>query len=340
MTVHITNLYGMDQRSVAQIAQNMVAKIGCHNLDFNELGIYMYNTYDEPINETNARLDGIMASVSNGDTVIFQSPTWNTIKWDNHFIDHFKLYSGIKIIIFIEDIPPLMFNTNRYLLPQYIDLYNKADLLIIPSIKMMQFLKDNGLQSKNIVIQHMWDHVAVIDENIQLKNTHTISFTGNPDKFKFVKNWKYADVALHVFGKSKDENNNPKVFYMGWQDDSILLNNLRKTGGFGLVWSEDPYWSEYMTMNASYKLSTYLAAGMPVIINSQTPSKEIIVKKHLGIVADSLDEAVEKVKNISNNEYQELIANVNEFGKLIRKGYFTKRALIEAVFKTKFEILN
>lgn len=337
MTVHITNLYGMDPHSVAQIAQNMVSKIGCQNLHFNELGIYMYNIYNEPINETNSRLDGIIASVANGDTVIFQSPTWNTIKWDNHFIDHFKLYSGIKVIIFIEDVPPLMFDTNRYLLPQFINFYNKADLLIVPSLQMLKFLRENGLKDKDYVVQRMWDHLATIDYSIAPINSHVINFTGNPDKFSFVKNWDYDDVKLQLFGKDNSENNNPKVKYMGWQNDPILLNNLRKEGGFGLVWSEDPYWLEYMKLNTSYKLSTYLAAGIPIIANSQTPSKDIIVRKHLGIIADSLDEAVEKVKNISDEDYQQMIQSINYFGRLIREGYFTKRALIESVFKVRFD---
>lgn len=337
MTVHITNLYGMDPHSIAQIAQNMVSKIGCQNLNFNELGIYSYNTAVEPINETDARLDGIIASISNGDTVIFQSPTWNTIKWDNHFIDHLRLYSGIKIIIFIEDVVPLMFSNNRYLLPKFIDLYNKADLLIVPSIKMLNFLKENGLQQdKNFVVQQMWDHIATIDHSIIPKNSHIINFAGDPGKFKFIKNWNYPNIKLNVFGENNKQNQNLQVQYMGWQNDASLLNNLRIQGGFGLVWSEDPYWLKYMTMNASYKLSTYLAAGIPIIANSQTPTKDIIVQKHLGIIADSLDEAVEQVNNISDAEYQTMIQNINSFSQLIREGYFTKRVLIEASFKIRF----
>ncbi|QLL73254.1 sugar transferase [Lactobacillus crispatus] len=322
MTVHITNLYGMDSHSVAQIAQNMVAKIGCQDLNFNELGIYMYNSENEPVNETNARFDGIIASVANGDTVIFQSPTWNTIKWDNQFIDHFKLYSGIKIIIFIEDIPPLMFDTNRYLLPQFIDFYNKADLLIVPSVKMLNFLKENGLKDKNYVVQKMWNHLSNIDCSIIPNNTHIINFTGNPDKFSFVTKWNNDDVKLQLFGKESNENNNPQVKYMGWQNDVILLNNLRKSGGWGLVWTEDPVTKEYMSMDATFKFSTYLAAGIPVIVHHSLQTSDLVAKKHLGIVVDNLEEASNIVKNISDSQYQEIIQNVNSFGTLIRNGYF------------------
>lgn len=336
MTVHITNLHGMNYDNVAQIAQNMVAKIGCQNLHFNELGIYMYDSSHEPTNELNARFDGMIASLSYGDTVIFQAPSWNSIEWDQKFIDHIRLYPNMKIIIFIEDVIPLMFESNRYLLPKFIDLYNKADLLIVPSVKMMHFLRENGLENKEYVVQYMWDHLANVDETIQPQNSHLINFTGNPDKFEFVKNWDY-DVRLQLYGKEESENNNPKVKYMGWQNDSILLNNLRKEGGLGLVWSEEPYWSEYMTMNATYKLSTYLAAGIPIIVNSQTPSKDVIVRKHLGIIADSLDEAVEKVKNFSDEDYQQMTQSISYFSRLIREGYFTKRALIEAVFKVRFD---
>ena len=193
------------------------------------------------------------------------------------------------------------------------------------------------LKQKKVVIQHMWDHISQVNPYIIPKNKKVINFAGDPKKFDFVKDWSSENVKLNVYSEPLEGVNNPNITFTGWQDDPVLINSLRKAGGFGLVWSEEPYWSKYMKMNASYKLSTYLAAGIPLIVNSDTPEKDTIVNKKLGIIADSIDEAVDKVEHMSDMRYNEMKDSIGEFAKLIRGGYFTKRALIEAVFKAQYE---
>lgn len=335
MTVHITNLYGMSPTSIAQVAQNMVAKIGCETLGFKELSFYFYTWDDEPEEVRRSRFDGILASLGHNDTIIFQSPSWNSIKWDQQFFNRLSIYRNIKKIIFIEDVVPLMFEDNFYLMPKFIKLYNQADLLIVPSQAMYDYLRTQGLEDKKYVIQKMWDYPCKINKNIIPKNSHIINFAGNPTKFTFVNNWNNTSIKLNVYSKIP-KIKSPTVNYMGWKDNYELISNLRESGGFGLVWSEEKYWSKYMTKNATYKLSTYLAAGIPVIVNSSLQASDKILQKHLGLVVNNLDEAVEKVQNISDFEYNEMVKNVESFAELIRNGYFTKRALIEAVFKTRY----
>lgn len=337
MTVHITDLHGMAYFSVAQIAQNMVTRIATNELNFDPFTIYFYSWPDEPGDVISARFDGIIAALQDGDTVIVQSPSWNTIEWDQKFFDRISIYHNIKKIIFVEDIPPLMFESNKYMLPQYIDYYNKADVLILASRKLYDYLRVHGLKPKKYVIQHMWDHISQVNPYIIPKNNKVINFAGDPKKFDFVKDWKSDKVKLNVYSEPLEGVNNPNITFTHWQDDPVLINSLRQAGGFGLVWSEEPYWLKYMKLNASYKLSTYLAAGIPLIVNSDSPEKDTIVNKHLGIIADSIDEAVEKVEKMSDMQYNQMKDSIDQFAKLIRGGYFTKRALIEAVFKAQYE---
>ena len=337
MTVHITDLHGMAYFSVAQIAQNMVTKIATNELNFDPFTIYFYSWPDEPGDVISARFDGIIAALQDGDTVIVQSPSWNTIEWDQKFFDRISIYHNIKKIIFVEDIPPLMFESNKYMLPQYIDYYNKADVLILASRKLYDYLRVHGLKPKKYVIQHMWDHISQVNPYIIPKNNKVINFAGDPKKFDFVKDWKSDKVKLNVYSEPLEGINNPNITFTHWQDDPVLINSLRQAGGFGLVWSEEPYWLKYIKLNASYKLSTYLAAGIPLIVNSDSPEKDTIVNKHLGIIADSIDEAVEKVEKMSDMQYNQMKDSIDQFAKLIRGGYFTKRALIEAVFKAQYE---
>lgn len=338
MKVHITNLYGMAYNSVAQISQQMVAKIGEENFHFNELGIYQYYDPNESEQALSSRFDGILASVGNGDVIIFQTPTWNTNEWEIGFFNRTFVYSNLKRIIFVHDVIPLMFGSNYYLLDRFIDMYNRADLLILPSQVMADYLRQHGLTTEKILIQHMWDHPCQIASSIQPTNQKKISFIGNVEKkTQSLMKWDDPDVQLQVFSSSADWGTNRNIAFHGWQDDSVLLNTLRVIGGFGLLWGDKEDWVKYMRLNASYKLSTYLAAGLPVIIPSTTPEVATIKGKHLGLVCDNLGETIERVKTMSDQEYNQMRDAVANFSPLIRDGYFTKHLLADAVYQVLYD---
>ena len=339
MRVHITNTHNMI--GVARLAQNMVTDIATRELGFRELGVFQYQDKNESKSSLISRFDGMLAGVEMGDVIIFQSPSWNSVEWDTAFLERTLIYDGLKRIIFIHDVIPLMWKSNRYLLDKWIRYYNMADVIIAPSQSMVDLLRQHGLTVKKVVIQKMWDHI--VDSELGKEKPHyapIINFAGeptNPNKFGFGGTWFNPDVKLRVFTSPKDWGVGRNIEFVGSMPDIALLNDIRRTGGFGLIWSGDPYWLEYMKHNCSFKLSTYLAAGLPVIINSGTPARDVIEEKNLGIIADSLPEAIEQVQTMTTAEYDQMVDSIDDFAKLIRGGYFVKRALTEAVFKAFYD---
>lgn len=339
MKVHITNLYGQSFTSTALKAQNRTTDIA-KQLGYKELGIYYYDVNSDTPEMLRTRLDGIIASVGYGDIVIFQYPTWNGIKFDEAFMQRLNHYRGLKKIIFVHDVPSLMFESNRYLLSRQIQLLNQAEVVILPSQEMANYLFSEGLIVKKNVIQKMWDFPVPIDTTVSPKFRNTINFAGDPEswKFEFVKAWNYETVELKVTANKGEWANGKNVSFLGWfNNDIFLLNALRNSGGFGLVWTSNSYWQGYMNLNANYKISAYLAAGIPLIVNSRIAEKDTIIRKNLGLVVDSLDEAVSRIESMSEIEYNDIVGNVAVFSNLIRDGYFAKKLLTDAVFKTLYE---
>lgn len=324
MKVFITCLNGLGD--TAQYAQVMVSDIA-HQLGFRNMGIFFYNSREESDQSLSSRYDGIIASISPGDIVFFQHPTWHPLKFEEGLINRIKAYGG-RIIMVVHDVEPLMIESSRFMMEYVINLYNSAEVLIVPSFAMKQFLQDNGIRKDmKFAVQEIWDYTTDIQFPQLPQFQKQIHFAGNPSKFLFPNQWGY-DIPLKLYTSEQCTGQN--VERMGWMNTSNLLLEIAK-GGFGLVWYGDEYWHQYMRYNNSFKLSTYLAAGIPVIVPKGISNQYLIEKNHLGLVVDNLDEAVEQIKNMEESAYLEYVQHVRKISLLIRNGYFTKKFLIDAV---------
>lgn len=331
MNVHVTNLYGFSPNSVTLLSQIEVRNIG-RIFWFNELAVYRYDSSTEPFNELNSRYDGIIARVSRGDIVFFQSPTWNSVEWDNGLVDKLKAY-GCRIVMFIQDVPPLMFELNYYLMPKFISMYNKAEVIVVPSEQMYLKLVEEGLTVKKYVVQKMWDFT--VDQSLYSPSfERKLYFTGDISRFPFIQNWHY-NTDLHVFGNKMEDYDYSKVHFGGWLNKTELLLQLSK-GGFGLVWGnlekpEDE--RDYYKLNCSYKLASYLSAGIPVIVPYYLSNADFIKKNNVGFVVSSLEEADKVVQECTEQEYYEIVSNVKKVQYLINNGYFTKKLFVDSLMK-------
>ncbi len=326
MNVYITKLNGMSFTSTEQYAQHMAADIA-HSLGIREMGIYRYYAEAESAENRTRRFDGIIAGINAGDIVICQFPTWNGLSFERALVRHIKAYHG-RIIIFIHDVEALMSDAHHKDLQGTVELYNEAEVLIVPSLGMRMFLTEHGIRTgMKFVIQEMWDYTALPGALGAGTWNREIHFAGNSDGIHFPNAWE-CEVPLKVYSDS--ECHGTYVRKMGWLAPERLLMELAK-GGFGLVWYGNEEWRRYLSVNNSLKLGAYFAAGIPVIVPRGISSQSIIEKNHLGIAADTPEEAAEAIKNMTESDYQVYSAAVAQFAPLVREGFFTKKCLLDAI---------
>lgn len=331
MRIHVTNVYGFSIRSTVLQSQHEVVDI-LKDLCDSEIGLFRYYNEEEPKNELSSRLDGVIARLNAGDVVIFQSPTWNGVDWDNALVDKIKLYGG-RVVFFIQDVPPIQFENNYFLMPYFIDMYNKAEVVVVPSEKMYQRLVEEGLTVKKYVVQKMWDfnvHMDLHTPSFEKK----LYFLGDVSRFPFFQNWQF-NTPLHVFGNHKPDYDYSKVHFGGWLNKTELLLELSK-GGFGLVWGnqENPKDEpDYYKMNCSYKLASYLSAGIPVIVPDYLSNADFVKENNVGFVVSSLEEADQVIQECSEEKYSEMVSSVKNVQYLINNGYFTKKLFVDSLMK-------
>ncbi len=97
-----------------------------------------------------------------------------------------------------------------------------------------------------------------------------------------------------------------------------------------MVWYQDEESYQCMKYGISYPLARYLAAGIPMIVPAGISNQTLIEKNHLGLIVNSLDEAIAVIESMTESEYQEYTRYVSQFAPAVRRGYYTKKCLIDA----------
>ena len=143
MNVYITKLNGMGH--MMQSVQHMTAEIA-HQLGFREMGVYYYNVRTERPEQRSVRFDGIIAGMQPGDIVVCQFHTWNGLGFERGLVEHIKAYHG-RVVIFIHSLEALMIRGSRFMLGETVELYNRAEALVVPSLAMKKFLLDSGIRN-------------------------------------------------------------------------------------------------------------------------------------------------------------------------------------------------
>ena len=135
-------------------------------------------------------------------------------------------------------------------------------------------------------------------------------------------------------GYSKEEKEK-NIEYKGAFLPEELLNNLE--GSFGLVWdgnSKDSCqggFGEYLRYNNPHKVSMYLAAGIPVIIWKEAALADFIENNKLGFTISNLNQIGKILDNLTNEEYEQYIINVNEYSMKVKKGDFLNKVIDEII---------
>ena len=137
--------------------QDIIAQ-AAKQLNCDEVSLFKFDdTYDSD-DELHVRMQGITAAVSRDSIVIFQYPSMVSARYDGFVMEHLKNICGAKVAVIVEDLGSRIASSDYKQLSDEINLFNKADLLIVQSTEMELYLKENGLKKMPVMYQRVWDY--------------------------------------------------------------------------------------------------------------------------------------------------------------------------------------
>lgn len=274
----------------------------------------------------NAKSDVAMIS---GGNVFFQYPMNSTVIL-NSLLSEIKMKNHTNSVAIIHDLRSL--RTATISEQKEIAILNQFDCLIVHNSSMKRWLVGAGVVKPQVTLD-IFDYLNPITE-VKRHIKNRISFAGNLEKSVFLKKMS-GDLQVQVLGPNPANDYPENVIYEGQVDPDILGGRL--DGKYGLVWDGtsiltcDGPNGEYMKYNNPHKLSLYLSSGLPVIVWSDSAIAKFVRNEHVGIAVNSLKHIDTQIKEITDDEYQQIMHNVSVMSKRLRSGYYTKQAVKAAI---------
>lgn len=307
----------------------------------------LYYTFDNTDNTsdiiTREKINTLCAPVSAGDIVIVQYPTWVNRDFEHLFITELLEMPGVKIALVLWDVLIWLWDDRDrdFTHDEEFLLMNRCDLIFSPNEKMSARLREDGGVTTPIISLGLWDYQIEGTINPDKEYRREVTFIGNLRKTDFSSYDGKTIITLigDPEGLTETEKAKENLNATGSYDNNLLPGILN--GGFGLMSyqnknnvAEKRFFNgaeRYGHYNNPLKLSLYLAAGIPVIVDSHSPHAEQIKSDNLGLIIDDINDIDELLDNLTEQDYSEMVKNVGHYAAKLRTGFFTKTALAKGI---------
>lgn len=264
------------------------------------------------------------------DTLYFQYPAYSYFMM-NRIVSSFKKnIPSAKLFFIIHDIESLRLASDDDSQNKEFALLNQADGLVVHNQKMMDYLTNNGVSTRMIPLE-IFDYLNPAQLNKSRQFKKSVCYAGNLKKSNFLNQLSFDQVMLDVYGSHPANNYNHGVQYKGIYSPEELPSHLSES--FGLVWDGQStstcsgIFGNYLKYNDPHKVSLYLSSGIPVIIWKDAALAAFIEKNNLGFTIGDLSEIENKISNLSDEQYRQMLEHVFVEAEKLRKGHYIKTAV-------------
>ena len=246
-----------------------------------------------------------------------------------------KFAENNRVILLVHDVDSLRGWKGTHS-EQEIEFLNRMEMLIVHNDRMAKELRRLGVDRPMVelgLFDYLLPEKQMPASLRELDNE--IAFAGNLYKSKFLHSQKIESLGIKLnlyginfLGEKMGWNN---VSYKGSFGAEEIPYNLQ--GSFGLIWDGGEVdtcsgsFGTYMKYNNPHKMSLYIAAGLPIITWKEAAIAELVEDKEIGFCVDSLQEIIFRLRDISSEDYNRYLKNINELQSRVVKGMHLKEAI-------------
>ena len=274
----------------------------------------------------------MLFTIPSNSTVVFSFPLYARI---HKLLVHGLIRKKSRVICYIADINGLK-DGDPLLLEKEVKELKRHKNFIVHNQGMQRWL------NKHVALHHSGE-IEFFDfltkpVSPSRKKEKTIAFAGNLEKSSFLEKLELLsdrNISFNLYGPGITQNmiNQRGVFFKGIFPPYDLPSQIE--GSFGLVWDGDSIdgpggsLGHYMQYISHHKLSLYILSGLPLIVPSFAGSASLIEKYKIGFTISTLHELNEKIEDLAEDKYQEMIRNMKPLAEKISRGQCLVDALDE-----------
>lgn len=276
--------------------------------------------------------ENLESKIENNEVIIYQHPMPGWRYLEKAFLKVKKKKKAL-IIGVIHDIDSLRYKEISFI---EFNLFRSIDTLIVHNQRMKDYLVEkHNFPENKIISLELFDYLINKKIKINYQKNGNLIFAGNlTDKSVFLTELnQYSNLKFDLYGGTPNPliNNFKNVNYKGFFDPNNPPED--KQLSFGLLWDGDSTnhivgtFGDYLYYINSHKVSLYVSMGLPVIVPVNTGLSDFVERNKIGIIANDFKDIQKKIEMMSNEEYMDMLKNVQKITDKVTTGYFTKKAL-------------